>query len=95
MSRSEMSEVPVRQPPRSPRSPRRAREEVIIEETRREPSRPRAVSRPRVVEDDDIIEVIEEHSPVRRPRRNSGYRNVDPDEYGGGGRPFRKVSSRR
>lgn len=96
VSRSEVSEA-APPPMRSvPRSPRRTRETVVIEETRREPSRPREVSRPRsrIVEDDDIIEVIEEHSPVRRPRRMSGYRNVDPDEYAGGGRPMRKVSRR-
>ncbi|MCJ1284687.1 hypothetical protein MMC26_004023 [Xylographa opegraphella] len=74
-SRSEMSEV--RSPPR-----RERRETVIIEETRR-PAEP----------EDDIVEVIEEHSPPRRVRsqRVSGYRTVDPDAYGGGERPLRKV----
>ncbi|MCJ1322173.1 hypothetical protein MMC15_007519 [Xylographa vitiligo] len=74
-SRSEMSEV--RSPPR-----RERRETVIIEETRRPAER-----------EDDIVEVIEEHSPPRRVRsqRVSGYRTVDPDAYGGGERPLRKV----
>ena len=68
------------------RSPRREtrRETVILEETRRAPQR-----------EDDIVEVIEEHSPVRRvrreSRRESGYRTVDPEAYGGGDRPLRKV----
>jgi hypothetical protein len=91
-SRSEaMTEV--RSPPRRERRRERSqrRETVIIEETR-----PRAVSRPRSPEmEDDIVEVIEEHSPpppVRRERRmSSGYRNVDPELYGGGDRPRRKV----
>ena len=52
---------------------------------------------PRRERDDDIVEVIEEHSPPRRSssRRQSGYRTVDPDAYGGGGRPLRKVSGSR
>ena len=68
------------------RSPRREtrRETVILEETRRPPQR-----------EDDIVEVIEEHSPVRRvrreSRRESGYRTVDPEAFGGGDRPLRKV----
>ncbi|MCJ1381356.1 hypothetical protein MMC17_004466 [Xylographa soralifera] len=76
-SRSEMSEV--RSPPRREQS---RRETVIIEETRRPAER-----------EDDIVEVIEEHSPPRRVRsqRVSGYRTVDPDAYGGGERPLRKV----
>ena len=77
---------------RSP--PRRERERIIVEETRR-------VSRPPEPEPeepiDDIVEVIEEHSASpppqsRRPsKRNSGFRTVDPAEFGGGGRPMRKV----
>ncbi len=77
---------------RSP--PRRERERIVIEETRR-------VSRPPEpeLEDpiDDIVEVIEEHSvstppQSRRPsKRNSGFRTVDPAEFGGGGRSMRKV----
>ncbi|MCJ1419533.1 hypothetical protein MMC32_005888 [Xylographa parallela] len=76
-SRSEMSEV--QSPPRREQS---RRETVIIEETRRPAER-----------EDDIVEVIEEHSPPRRVRsqRVSGYRPVDPDAYGGGERPLRKV----
>ncbi|MCJ1439078.1 hypothetical protein MMC27_008469 [Xylographa pallens] len=77
-SRSEMSEV--QSPPRREQS---RRETVIIEETRRPAER-----------DDDIVEVIEEHSPPPRrvrSQRVSGYRPVDPDAYGGGERPLRKV----
>ena len=79
-SRSEMSEV--RSPPRREGS---RRETVIIEETRRPVER-----------EDDIVEVFEEHSPPPPPRRvrsqrASGYRNVDPDSYGGGERPLRNV----
>ena len=55
------------------------------------------VSRP-ARDEDDIVEVIEEHSPVRRPskreKRTSGFRTVDPAEFGGGGAPMRKVSRR-
>jgi len=85
------TEMRERSPPRrsEPRSPRRARETIIIEETR-----PRS-REPPVRREDDIVEVIEENDPpprVRRERRvSSGYRNVDPDEFGGGGRPLRKV----
>ena len=72
-----------RTPPQRERESRR--ETVIIEETRRRPA------------EEDIVEVIEEHSPVRREstRRDrkvsSGYRNVDPEAFGGGDRPQRKV----
>lgn len=88
VSRSETIEVQSRH--RSPAPPPRRevrRETIVVEETRR----PAPVER-----EDDIVEVIEEHSPPRRVRsqRNSGYRNVDPDEYGGGDRPMRKVSRR-
>ncbi|MCJ1433247.1 Serine active site containing protein 1 [Xylographa pallens] len=53
------------------------RETVIVEETRRPTER-----------EDDIVEVIEEHSPPRRVRsqRVSCYRAMDPDAYGGGER---------
>lgn len=88
VSRSETIEIT--SPPRRERTPPRRepsrRETIVIEETRRRD------------DGDDIVEVIEEHSPPpRRVRshRNSGYRNVDPDQYAGGDRPFRKVSSRR
>ena len=77
-------------PPRERTPPRSVRETVIIEETRRAPP-PREEPPP-----DDIVEVIEEHSPVRRESsrraKPSGYRTVDPEAFGGGGRPLRKVS---
>src|SRR5271155_3070612 len=85
-SRTETAEVV------SVRSPSRTRRETIIVEERR-------TSRPAPPPDDDIVEVIEEHSPVRRPsrresKRTSGFRTVDPAEFGGGDRPMRKVSRR-
>ena len=63
------------------------RETIIVEETRR----PERVER-----DEDIVEVFEEHSPDPPPRRSrsgrvSGYRNVDPGDFGGGSRPLRPV----
>jgi len=76
---------PRRSPPRREREVRR--ETVILEETRRPP----------VEQGDDIVEVIEEHSPPRRSggsRRQSGYRTVDPEAFGGGSKPLRKVSRR-
>lgn len=87
VSRSEIIEVQHSRQ-RSPAPPPRRevrRETIVVEETRR----PAPVER-----EDDIVEVIEEHSPAPRrvrSQRNSGYRNVDPDEYGGGDRPLRKV----
>ncbi|RMZ76454.1 hypothetical protein DV737_g4810, partial [Chaetothyriales sp. CBS 132003] len=47
-------------------------------------------------ESDDIVEVIEEHSPERRESRTkrSGYRTVDPAEFGGGDAPRRSISRR-
>jgi hypothetical protein len=82
-SASEVIEVEV---PRRERRRRTMREETIVVEER--------VSEP----EDDIVEVIEEHSPERRPsgksKRASGFRTVDPTELGGGGRPMRKVSKR-
>lgn len=84
-SRSE-SEVIEVEAPRRERRRRTVREEEIVVEER--------VSEP----EDDIVEVIEEHSPERRPsgksKRMSGFRTVDPAELGGGGRPMRKVSKR-
>jgi hypothetical protein len=76
----------------SVRSPSRTRRETIIVEEHR-------TSRPPPPPEDDIVEVIEEHSPVRRPskresRRSSGFRTVDPAEFGGGDRPMRKMSRR-
>lgn len=47
-------------------------------------------------EEDDIVEVIEEHSPERSPprRKPSGYRTVDPAEFAGGRRGLRGVGRR-
>ena len=71
--------------PPPPRRESRVREQVIIEETRRT-----------VPQEDDVVEVIEEHSPPpkRERRKSSGYRTVDPQSFGGGSGPFRKVSRR-
>lgn len=88
-SRSRSETIEIRKS-RSP--PRRQRERIVVEETRR-------VSRPPEPEPediiDDIVEVIEEHSasppPRRTSKRSSGFRTVDPAEFGGGGRPMRKV----
>ncbi len=83
----------------SERPQRTRRETTVIEErvTRERNSEPTEV----IVEEehDDIVEVIEEHSPERRPnrresKRTSGFRTVDPAEFGGGSRPMRKVSRR-
>jgi len=85
-SRSETIEVSRH---RSPPRRETRRETVVLEETRRPAPR-----------DDDIVEVIEDHdSPPRRvkresSRRESGYRTVDPEAFGGGSRPLRKVSRR-
>lgn len=85
-SRSESEVIEVEAPPRRERRRRTMREETVVVEER--------VSEP----EDDIVEVIEEHSPERRPsgksKRMSGFRTVDPTEPGGGGRPMRKVSKR-
>ena len=62
---------------------RRQREIIVEEEVRRAPPPPE--------EEEDVVVVIEEHSPVRRQRRSSGYRNVDPNEFGGGRRDRRGV----
>lgn len=85
-------------------------EEEIIHTRRRSRSRPTMVEREETVvveervepsESDDIVEVIEEHSidrPVRPPKRGpsgrSGFRTVDPAEFGGGNRPIRNVPPR-
>lgn len=79
--RSEVAEVS-RNRNRSP--PRRTRE-IIVEETRTRSANPP----PPAEDEDDIVEVFEEHSPARRPRRSSGYRTVDPNEFGGGRRERR------
>ncbi|KAL8940576.1 MAG: hypothetical protein Q9211_002203 [Gyalolechia sp. 1 TL-2023] len=86
-SRSEVIEVSRH---RSPQRRETRRETVILEERSRPPPPP-------VEREDDIVEVIEEHSPPRRSsgsRRVSGYRNIDPESYGGGSRPMRKVGRR-
>lgn len=79
----------------SPRRERivREREERVTEERHYEPES--------VVvdeEEDDIVEVIEEHSPERPPKRDpprrSGFRTVDPAEFAGGERPRRGVHKR-
>ena len=76
-----------------PRSNVRESETIVIEERTR-----RAAPRS---EHEDVVEVFEEHSPVRREsrterteRKSSGFRTVDPEAYGGGDRPYRKVSRR-
>ncbi|KAK2768272.1 hypothetical protein FQN54_000125 [Arachnomyces sp. PD_36] len=85
--RSEMSEV-TRSRSRTPipRSHSR-RDRIIVEES--------SFTGPSSMDEDDVVEVFEEHSPSPPPRRggrhSSGYRTVDPDEYGGGGRPTRHV----
>jgi len=67
----------------------REREETVVVEEHVDPTED---------DEDDIVEVIEEHSPERRPKRGpsgrSGFRTVDPAEFGGGSRPIRKVSRR-
>ena len=82
-------------------APRReTRRETIVKERVRRETRPAPASEPDEViveeEEDDIVEVIEEHSPERRPtsKRTSGFRTVDPAEFGGGNAPRRKVSRR-
>ena len=89
-----MSEVS--RPAPEPRR-RESRRTTVVEETRRTSTR-----EPEIEREEDIVEVIEEHSPVRRKtgsrresnRVSSGFRTVDPAEFGGGDRPVRKVSRR-
>lgn len=83
-SASEIIEVESRRERTPPRRESR-RETVIIEETtRRAP-------------EEDYVEVIEEHSPVRREsskrerRISGGFRTVDPEAFAGGDRPQRRV----
>lgn len=70
----------------------REREERIVVEERVEPES--------IVVDEeteDVVEVIEEHSPerpIRKESRRSGFRTVDPAEFGGGRAPMRRVSRR-
>lgn len=91
-SRSRSETIEVASTHRSPSRRGSSRRETIVVEERR-------TSRPAPPPEDDIVEVIEEHSPVRRTtrkesRRTSGFRTVDPAEFGGGDRPMRKVSRR-
>lgn len=85
-----MSEVP---------ATRVRRERTVVEE-RVERSRSRGPTEVVVEEEqDDIVEVFEEHSEEgnrrnRGSKRVSGFRTVDPAELGGGSRPMRKVSRR-
>ncbi|EXJ86646.1 hypothetical protein A1O3_03599 [Capronia epimyces CBS 606.96] len=87
------------------RSPRRSRSRSQAMTEVSSPHRERVVEERVVVEEhlspsveeEDIVEVIEEHSPERPARKHSGrsgYRTVDPAEFGGGSRPMRKVSRR-
>ncbi|KAI9786552.1 MAG: hypothetical protein M1816_007876 [Peltula sp. TS41687] len=92
----EVSRSRSRSPLPLPRSPPPARtesrtERVIVEERR--------VPVP-VQREDDIVEVIEEHSPPRRSkdrrsRPTGGYRPVDPDRYAGGNLPVQEVYGKR
>ncbi|EOO03761.1 hypothetical protein UCRPA7_490 [Phaeoacremonium minimum UCRPA7] len=81
-----------------------SRDRVVVEEVRRSTSRaPPAPPPPRVVHsDDDEVVVIEEHDPPRRhrskghrrhssSRRESGYRDIDPDRFAGGDAPMRDI----
>lgn len=90
VARTQRSRSRTRTPPRRQST---RRETVIIEETRRPQPAPRS-------EPDDVVEVFEEHSPPRREskkekRINEGFRTVDPEAFGGGDRPMRKVSRSR
>lgn len=76
-----------RTPP--PRRNSSRRETIVVEETiRRAPPAPR---------EDEFVEVIEEHDepPPRRSKKPQGFRNVDPEAFGGGDGRFKRVSSRR
>lgn len=89
-SRSETIEITKsRSPPRQPR------ERIVVEETRRVSRTPEPEPEEPI---DDIVEVIEEHSPSPTPpsqrpsrRPSGGYRTVDPGAFGGGGRSMRRV----
>ena len=81
--RQERSRAPDPEP--EPLSPETEREHVEVEERETE----------RRVEGDDVVEVIEEQSDItpEPPRRKkSGYRTVDPNEYGGGSFPTHELS---
>lgn len=79
----------------SPRRERivREREERVVEERHFEPESVIVDE-----EEDDIVEVIEEHSPERPPKRDpprrSGFRTVDPAEFAGGDRARRSLNKR-
>ena len=69
------------------------KEEVRIERSVSRPAREESVMVEE--EEDDIVEVIEEHSPERRPsKRTSGFRTVDPSQFGGGNEPRRGLGRR-
>ena len=92
--RSEVIEVSRHRSPAPPPPRQEVRRETIVVEERRPRPAPPPVER-----EDDIVEVIEEHSPTpprrdSRSRRDSGYRTVDPRAFGGGDRPLRQVGRR-
>ncbi|KAL9109774.1 MAG: hypothetical protein Q9227_005643 [Pyrenula ochraceoflavens] len=98
VTRSEVLEVHrSRSPPPRRESRRQSTRERETVEVRETISRNRSQSRvsPSAGGSDDIVEVFEEHSPVRqntKPRRPSGgFRTVDPTEFGGGSGPRRTV----
>lgn len=85
------SRISRRESRRTDRPSRTGHETVVVEEELSVASDPPAV----VVEEeeDDIVEVIEEHSPEPpRRKRKSGFRTVDPTQYGGGDAPSRRIS---
>lgn len=76
-------------PPPPPPQPRPRSRSVLVEER---------VTTERRVDGDDVVEVIEEHSPPRRHRsrrESGGYRSVDPESYAGGDYPQRHISRGR
>ncbi|KAL1633371.1 hypothetical protein SLS56_003007 [Neofusicoccum ribis] len=78
-------------PPPPPPQPRPRSRSVLVEERV-------TTERERRVDGDDIVEVIEEHSPPRRHRsrrESGGYRSVDPDLYAGGNYPQHHISRDR
>ena len=84
-----MEEVRRERTPPAPRRSSRVRETVVVEEIRGPP--------PSAPREEAFVEVIEERddpSP-RRPKKPSGFRNVDPEAFGGGDGRFKRVSSRR
>ena len=107
-SRSRRASSPRRSSPRRPPSSHSASEVIEVRSTRHTTPPPRRESRRETVvieetrrpappPEDDIVEVIEEHSPEpprERSRKPSGFRTIDPEAFGGGNRPQRKVSRR-